>query len=107
MQEIEDEFNRAVGVLKSIIQYGNNSQLDSSDVERDINSIYLLNIERTWPCIDDYKIKNEVNVLYVAIKDKMISEYLQQFIENIQVNYFSMKSSNLVLEIYQRKAVIP
>jgi len=66
----EDETLRSLQILKTIIQYGQTSLTNINEANSDK--------------INDFKVKNQVNILYVEIKDKQISEYVQVFLELIQ-----------------------
>ena len=44
--------------------------------------------------IDDLRIKNEVNVQYVEIKDKQISQYIEGFLDVIQVHLTPVAPNN-------------
>jgi len=70
LQEYEDQMCKTLNVLKVITQYGHNNLSDPAEVNIDL--------------ITDLKVRNEVNLMYLEIKDKQISEYIEKFIKIIQ-----------------------
>jgi len=70
LQEYEDELCKTTNALKAITQYGHSSLSDPTEVNIDL--------------ITDLKVRNDVNMMYLEIKDKQISEYIEKFIKIIQ-----------------------
>jgi len=70
LQEYEDELCKTTNALKAITQYGHSSLSDPTEVNIDL--------------ITDLRVRNDVNLMYLEIKDKQISEYIEKFIKVIQ-----------------------
>ena len=101
MQEFDEEFNKAILSLKGILNYGTCVPKTIDEIDEDTIGKHLLLLinSRFFLIIGDLKIKNEISILYSEIRDKKVSQYLQQFLDIIQAIFlFSFHGS--ILGIY-------
>jgi len=70
MEDYEDEIFRCLNVLKAIMQYQHLA----------LNNINEINLDQR----NEFRVKHQVHQLYLEIKDKQISEYVEDFLNLIQ-----------------------